>query len=119
MYFINGLEHFTVSTPMAAPATDQPIREHDECACGGVWFNPYGRNLLRRGDVVAGCEQRWIGEFKLLGNHLRPGGLGKASNICCCTLRLGRPWRGAKPGESIVCPNLQLGSTLAAGNKQE
>ena len=58
---------------------NQPPSEHDERPRGRGGIDPYGGDGLRRGNVVAGCEQGKRRDPKLLGDHLRRGRLGKAS----------------------------------------
>lgn len=67
------------------PRWDQAPTKHNERPCCSVGIDPYGDDGLRRSDVVAGCEQRRIGEFKLLGNRLRRGGLAKTSTHAVST----------------------------------
>ena len=67
------------------PGRDEPPAEHNERPCCTVGIDPYGSDGLRWSNVVAGCEQRRSGEVKLLGNHLRGGGLAKTSTHAVCT----------------------------------
>ena len=61
------------------PGRDQPPAKHDECACSGVWFNPYGRNVLRWSDVLAGLKDRRFIDLDLFGNDFGRSRLRKAS----------------------------------------
>ena len=74
-----GVEALMPDLRVLGPGRDQAPAEHDERPCGRAGIDSYGGDGLRRSDVVAGCEQGWRRNTKLLGDHLRRGRLGKAS----------------------------------------